>query len=808
MAQVPGRAITPQVDVGAAPSGRFEAPQFVNYEAQNAIQAGQGLQQLGGTLGQIASDMAEKANTARLDDAANQAKNFAMDLRYNKDSGYLNFKGESALKRPNGLSLADEYSDKLKTQLDSISTGLGNSVQRDAFKRFSGNLMTQFRGEALQHEAQQNNVYMGSVAQATQDTAAREIALSWNDPKGIDGAAQRIRVAAYQEAQLTGKSPEWADAKAREGLSKGHSLALAAAIERGDYSGANSYLDKYAGQMQADDILRSRAAIDKQDSQAIVTGAVNKAYNQNGAAFSGSDTNRAFNILINTESGGKQFKDYGYGLRPDGTPKGKGFLGELKRPDGTVSTEISVGYEINGKQMDIPLIVPGLNKKELDYLLNTDIKSKDFFKNMPDGLEEKAIAHAKKRLAEGKSVFSDPEPLTSKKGAIGIAQVMPNTGPEAAKLAGLPWDENRFKADIDYNLALGKAYFSKQLQDFGGNLDKAYAAYNAGAGAVKDAIKKAEKNGGSYLSYLPEETQNYVKNNVAAYASGKGKGVPTQKQMDDSVLSSLGPNATESQKQEALSQSRIRYGQLISSQKEQEYQSVNTAITQLQQNGGDFANLPASIRDAIPFGKVNQVRAYADKLATGSLQTNNAVYEKLSDPVLLAKLSDGEFNMLRADLEPKDFQQFSIERQAIKSGKALNAAGDIPRESINSVLADRLWSLGINPNPGNKESDQQRLGAIKRFVSDQVLEQQAGLGKKLNDKEVRSLVDQLFLRSVKVKGLLWGENDKSLLKVTYSDLSSNDVDSIKKEFALRGIESPSKEDILRVYFRNKSRGAS
>lgn len=102
-------------------------------------------------------------------------------------------------------------------------------------------------------------------------------------------------------------------------------------------------------------------------------------------------------------------KDYGYGQRPDGTYKAPGFLGELKRPDGNVSTEISVGYNINGKEMDIPLIVPTLNKTELDYLLNTDPGDKDFFKNMPKGLEDKAIEHAQERIKAGKSPFFGQE---------------------------------------------------------------------------------------------------------------------------------------------------------------------------------------------------------------------------------------------------------------------------------------------------------------------------------------------------------------------------------------------------------------
>lgn len=96
-----------------------------------------------------------------------------------------------------------------------------------------------------------------------------------------------------------------------------------------------------------------------------------------------------------------------YGNRPDGAPKGMGFFGELKRPDGNVSTEISVGVGINGKEMEIPLIVPSLNKKELDYLLKTDVESKSFFQNMPPSIMDKAYKHATTRMKIGKSPFAD-----------------------------------------------------------------------------------------------------------------------------------------------------------------------------------------------------------------------------------------------------------------------------------------------------------------------------------------------------------------------------------------------------------------
>jgi hypothetical protein len=109
------------------------------------------------------------------------------------------------------------------------------------------------------------------------------------------------------------------------------------------------------------------------------------------------------------------------------------------------------------------------------------------------------------------------KPLTSSAGAIGIAQVMPGTAPEAAKLAGLPFDDNRYRNDPEYNLALGRAYFEKQLADFGDER-LAAAAYNAGPGAIRRALQKGGPD--NWINHVPRETQNYVRD-VFGGAGGK-----------------------------------------------------------------------------------------------------------------------------------------------------------------------------------------------------------------------------------------------------------------------------------------------
>jgi hypothetical protein len=93
------------------------------------------------------------------------------------------------------------------------------------------------------------------------------------------------------------------------------------------------------------------------------------------------------------------------GKREDGSEKGTGWLGVMKRKDGGISTEISIGTNINGKETEIPLMVPTLDTKELKYLLDTPVENKKFMENMPRTIIQKAVEHANMRMKMGKSPF-------------------------------------------------------------------------------------------------------------------------------------------------------------------------------------------------------------------------------------------------------------------------------------------------------------------------------------------------------------------------------------------------------------------
>lgn len=88
--------------------------------------------------------------------------------------------------------------------------------------------------------------------------------------------------------------------------------------------------------------------------------------------------------------------------RPDGSRKGSGWLGPHKTASGSDVTEYSIGVTIDGKQMDIPTMVPTLSDTEIKQVLTA--AEYDEFPNRE--IVTKAIDHARKMLSEGKGVFA------------------------------------------------------------------------------------------------------------------------------------------------------------------------------------------------------------------------------------------------------------------------------------------------------------------------------------------------------------------------------------------------------------------
>ena len=148
--------------------------------ARQTVQLGQNLMSAGSAATNIATDMQQQANQLRVDDAVNQAKEAALKLTFDPQTGYTNIKGIQALQRDSGQPLAAEYGDLLNQQVQTISEGLGNDAQRLAFRRASQAINTQFQTQATQYEGEQFRTYAASVREGTIANSTNEIALYYN----------------------------------------------------------------------------------------------------------------------------------------------------------------------------------------------------------------------------------------------------------------------------------------------------------------------------------------------------------------------------------------------------------------------------------------------------------------------------------------------------------------------------------------------------------------------------------------------------------------------------------------------------
>ncbi|WP_040260725.1 transglycosylase SLT domain-containing protein [Pseudomonas massiliensis] len=111
------------------------------------------------------------------------------------------------------------------------------------------------------------------------------------------------------------------------------------------------------------------------------------------------------------------------------------------------------------------------------------------------------------------------EDARSPVGAMGLMQLMPATAKETARKFSIPLATPQQALDPDKNIQLGAAYLSVVHGQFNGNRVLASAAYNAGAGRVRQWLR-----GANHLSFdvwvesIPfDETRQYVQN-VLSYA--------------------------------------------------------------------------------------------------------------------------------------------------------------------------------------------------------------------------------------------------------------------------------------------------
>lgn len=700
---------------GVSPSEGYKVSTSVHNQGA-AI--GEGLSQLGAVL-QKESDLNDQL---RVEDAFNKLRESQLDMTFgktdasgNRVGGYLNVDGKNALPQDD-QTLSDRFTAQYKATAQALEDSLGNDRQKQLFRKFADRSGIEFKSGVMRHEGQQIDNWRKQTIDGVFSVESDNAAKNWNNPQAIDLSRGRIDINLARMRDADGTPADQID-KIRLGvMTKLHGGVIDAAIANNNLDYAAAYMKRYGNEIDAGTLLKANSIIQKQNDSNLAFTAARSTVGKFASALSPTDADRAFNITINSESGGKQFD-------------------------------------------------------------------------------------------------KDGKPLTSSAGAIGIAQVMPGTAPEAAKLAGLPFDEQRYKTDAEYNRALGRAYFAKQLQTFGGNVKYAWAAYNAGPGATQAAIAKAQTEGGDWLSYLPKETQNYVTKNSRAY--GSGMGAPQKPTLVDLENDLIASNPTLASRPELFKQAREQlkqhYDDIEKATKQRKEEAEGEIYKQLTANGGDFNAVPKALLANIDQEKIPAIMANAAKIKRGvPTDTNPALYQKLTtDPAYLKGLSEGQLYALRGELDQADFKHFAGEWAKLngRTSAAAESASDLNSSAMNTTLNQRLSSLGIDPTPKDSDSaGMARVGAIRQFVTRSILDAQAQTGKKFNDADTIKHIDNLFTKSTELRNSFLGfdtSKNVALLTMKPGDVPNDARDKIKAAFKASGAPEPSDADILQVYWNQR-----
>jgi hypothetical protein len=225
-----------------------------------------------------------------------------------------------------------------------------------------------------------------------------------------------------------------------------------------------------------------------------------------------------------------------FGERPDGTKKGTGWLGVLRRPDGGVSTEISISTDaIGGK--DFPLLAPTLTRKEVDAILAIPVDDPKFFEKVPKSAIVKAEKFAIARAADGLSPFAGPSDSHNTGEAITTpynqtaapAGVEPIVFPEGVKLpAGL---RNNNPGNIKYVGQKDSTGPSKNTDQ--GDPQAVYATPEDGLNAMYKLVLKKFDGGKTTVSDMIAGRGGWTPgNNQAAANIARTMGVGPNDQLD------------------------------------------------------------------------------------------------------------------------------------------------------------------------------------------------------------------------------------------------------------------------------------
>lgn len=245
---------------------RFSAPDMPIVAGKDATAVGEGMMKLGNAASHYAEKMQAEANQLRVIDATNEAVKAQLALTYDKDNGFLNFKGKAALERPDNKPLDVEFTEKFENQLAIIEEKLGNDQQKKLFRQASASLTRQFMGSVNSHVAAEYKEFQTATLNGSIDVATQKMTMNWGDPNVV--AEQQNLIKAAQAERDKNLPPEQREANLVKALSPGNTAVISAAVDAGNTTYAKEYLLQNAQYITPENRLVLAKAVETGDFEA------------------------------------------------------------------------------------------------------------------------------------------------------------------------------------------------------------------------------------------------------------------------------------------------------------------------------------------------------------------------------------------------------------------------------------------------------------------------------------------------------------------------------------------------------------
>jgi hypothetical protein len=223
---------------------------------------GEQMVQIGGLVGDYAQQQQERVNRARVQDAYVQAQNFGREIELEQRK----LTGQSA------VGSTEAFSERYNKRISELAQDL-SPIAQEAFRAKADALYGGFLDRGTKYEADQFEVYEGSVIDATLMASMQDMQVYKDVPDVFDKNRQDAKDAARMKASRAGLSDAAADQFVQAQMGKMHLVIIDNMLDGGDPMGAKAYFAQVSEDFLPTDAEAASTKVNKgaAAAEAIVT---------------------------------------------------------------------------------------------------------------------------------------------------------------------------------------------------------------------------------------------------------------------------------------------------------------------------------------------------------------------------------------------------------------------------------------------------------------------------------------------------------------------------------------------------------